>query len=505
MLELKPGQLSFKDIDKWVCNPHQIKLSPTTYQNLNTSYHLMKKLAADDRSVYGINTGFGMLAHQHISFENLRQLQKNLVLSHAVGVGVPLEKEIVKLMMLLKINSLARGYSGVSESLIHTMVLMYNADIIPIIPSQGSVGASGDLAPLAYLAMTMMGLGDVKMNGVQLPAKIALEKAGIAIHEFEEKEGLSLLNGTQVSTAIGLYALLQTQRNFAIACISGALSLDAGAGLIDPFHPEIARLKNSQGQLHFVNLFNQLIADSQILQSQKVNRRVQDPYCLRCQPQVMGAIWDYLENCKTHLINEANAVSDNPLIFTNLKKALSGGNFHAESVAFSSDILAIVGSEIGAISERRIAFLIDKNMSGLPAFLVENSGLNSGFMTAHVTAAALASENKTYAHPASVDSIPTSGNQEDHVSMAPFAGMKCLKVTANVLHILAIELLTACQGLDFRKPLKTSPLLQIYQQQIRDNIPFYSEDRFLGADVKKMTQLIEQLQFYRSIYEQLFF
>jgi histidine ammonia-lyase len=501
---LKPGELTLVDIQQLLQQTTDIQLDAHAFENIKKSRALVNQLARGEQSVYGINTGFGILAHQKISYDDLCLLQKNLILSHAVGVGEPFNQDIVQLVMLLKINSLARGYSGVSTELIEHLIGLYNNRIYPLIPSQGSVGASGDLAPLAYLALAMMGMGKVYYQGQHIDASKALKLANLQPYLFKEKEGLSLLNGTQVSCAIAIFSLFSHRRNFCLALLAGAHALDAAAGNIDAFHPMIAQLKNSKGAIQFSQIFNQLLIDSQIAYDSNLSRRVQDPYCLRCQPQVMGSILDILTDIEKYLIQEANAVSDNPLMILDEQRAISGGNFHAEMVAFCADQLAMVGAEIGALSERRIAFLMDSHMSGLPAFLVENSGLNSGFMIAQVTAASLASENKTYAHPASVDSIPTSANQEDHVSMAPFAGMKSQKIAENVLHILAIELLVACQGIDFRMPLKTSTLLQYYHQQIRQKVKFYEKDRFLGEDINAILQMIQSYAFYGKLYEQIF-
>jgi histidine ammonia-lyase len=504
MFTLKPGELTLTQIKILLDQPIPIQLESATFERIEQARLLVKQFAKGEQPVYGINTGFGKLADQKISHKDLCLLQKNLILSHAVGVGEPLSPEIVQLVMLLKINCLARAYSGVSQQLIQYLVSFYNQRIFPVIPSQGSVGASGDLAPLACVALAMMGQGQVYYQGQVLDAAKALKLAHLEPYSFQEKEGLSLINGAQVSCAIAIISLLAHRRNFCLAFLAGACSLEASAGNLDAFHIKIAELKNSPGAIQFSCLFNQLLQDSQISSDKDLRRRVQDPYCIRCQPQVMGSILDGLADVEKYLIREANAVSDNPLIILEELKCISGGNFHAEQVAFCADQLSMIGAEMGALSERRLAFLLDSQISGLPAFLVENSGLNSGFMVAQVTAAALASENKTYAHPASVDSIPTSANQEDHVSMAPFAGLKSIKIAENVLHVIAIEILAACQGIDFRLPLKTSSVLQTYYQQIRQHIKFYQEDRFLGQDIKDAVQLIQSYGFYGTLYEQLF-
>lgn len=504
MFELIPGQLSISDIYNLLLEKSPIKLTESAYTDIINSFQFVQNILTEDKSIYGINTGFGLLAKTKIEKSELKTLQNRIVLSHAAGVGKRLDDDTVRLIMLLKINSLAAGYSGVSKELIDNLIAIYNANIIPIIPEQGSVGASGDLAPLAHMSLTLIGEGFVYLDGKKMAAKEALLKSHLKPHNLVEKEGLALLNGTQVSTAIAIIGLLKMQRNFSIASISGALSIDAAAGSIKPFNAFIAKAKRNQGQILFSKLIERLLNGSSILESHANCTRVQDPYSLRCQPQVMGAIWTYLNDCQTHLMNEANAVSDNPLICIKTGQIISGGNFHAEITAFSADFLTIIGAEIGSLSERRIALLMDTHLSGLPPFLVNNSGLNSGFMLAQVTAAALASENKTYSHPASVDSIPTSANQEDHVSMATFAAIKLNKVAENVLMILAIETLAANQGIDFRAPLKTSPTLEYYVQALRAKVPFYAVDRLMAEDITETREVITQVSYYGAIQSDLF-
>ena len=504
MFELHPGKLSLEVIQELLNSHETIQLTPSAYSIIENSYDLVQTIIDQDKTVYGINTGFGLLANQKIEKEALKELQKRIVLSHAAGVGEPLSDKIVQLMLLLKINSLSQGYSGVSKTLIDTLIALYNHRIYPIIPSQGSVGASGDLAPLAHMAMALIGEGDVKFDGKPMPASQALSLANISPIELQEKEGLALLNGTQASTAIALVALLNTQRNVAIATIAGALSIDAIAGSIKPFSAFISLAKNSKEQGHFSALITELLKDSEILRDHRQCPRVQDPYSIRCQPQVMGAVLTYLKAAQINLINEANGVSDNPLICLTTHEIISGGNFHAEMTAISADLITITSAEIGAIAERRISLLIDKHLSGLPAFLVKEPGLNSGFMLAHVTATALASENKTFAHPGSVDSLPTSANQEDHVSMATFCAFKSTKVAENSLMILAIETLAACQGIDLRAPLKTSPMLQHYKNQLRKQVAFYEQDRYFAKDIELAKQVISDPTYYGEVYEKLF-
>lgn len=504
MFELKPGKLTLNDICNLLDNDEPIKLVESAYESIDKSYQIVRKKIENNETVYGINTGFGLLANTKIAKDDLKTLQKRIVLSHATGVGKPLDKKTVRLILLLKINSLSIGYSGVSKTLITTLIAIYNAQIYPQIPEQGSVGASGDLAPLAHLGLCLLGEGDVEYLGKLIPSTEALADANIEKVTLQEKEGLALLNGTQVSTAIAIIGLLKTQRNFAIACISGALSVDAMTGSVKPFSEFIAKAKNNHGQIKYSALMRKLLADSQIIQSHTNCEKVQDPYSLRGQPQVMGAIYTHLVDAQKHLLNEANGVSDNPLIDIESEDIISGGNFHAELTAISADLISIACSEIGSISERRIAALVDKNLTGLPPFLVEEPGLNSGFMMAQVTAAALASENKTLAHPASVDSIPTSANQEDHVSMATFAANKLNQICENVLNILAIETLAANQGLEFRKPLTTSPILTTYHAILREKVSFYAKDRFLGQDILSAREIISKPSYYKEIQTELF-
>ncbi len=504
MFELIPGKLTLENIDMLLSTGTRIKLVSSAYDLIEKSYRIVQQVAEQDNPVYGINTGFGALARTKIARKDRCDLQRRLVLSNATGVGKPLDDETVKLVLLLKINSLARGYSGVSRRLIEHLIAVYNAGIYPVIPEQGSVGASGDLAPLAHMAMVLTGEGTARCKCRQTSAMDALKKAHLAPITLGEKEGLSLINGTQVSTAIAMIGLLKTRRNFAIASIAGALSVEAASASLKPFSPFIAEAKNNRGQILFSAVMRDLLKGSEIQHAHEHCTHVQDPYSLRCQPQVMGAVLTCLHDSQTHLIHEANAVSDNPLICPDTGEIISGGNFHAEMTAFCADFLAIAGAEIGAISERRISLLIDTNLSGLPPFLVENAGLNSGFMLAQVTASALASENKTYAHPASVDSLPTSANQEDHVSMATFAAVKLNKVADNVLHILAIETLAACQGIDFRAPLKTSGSLQPYVNAVRAVVPFYDEDRYFAQDINSAYNVVSQSEYYDTLSRKLF-
>ena len=454
----------------------------------------MAEVLARGSRVYGVNTGFGLLANVRIDARELVHLQENLIRSHAVGVGKPLPDATVRLVMLMKVRALSRGFSGVRVKLVEALCDLLNAEIYPEIPSQGSVGASGDLAPLAHLASTLIGAGHVRVRGQRIPAEEALHEAGLEPLALAPKEGLALLNGTQVSTAIALTAVFRTENVLAAALTAGAMSADAIKGSDTPFDPRIQAVRGHDGQADVAAMLRLLLDGSDIRASHVECDRVQDPYCIRCQPQVMGACLDVLRHVARVLTVEANAVTDNPLVFED--GILSGGNFHAEPVAFAADYLALSIAEIGALSERRTALLVDPHLSGLPAFLVKESGLNSGFMMVQIVAAALASENKQLAHPASVDSIPTSANQEDHVSMATAAANRLHRIIDNVNNIVAIELLSAAQGIDFHHPCRSSGLLQDACRTIRTVSPAYESDRSLKQDVDHVAGFIDEGRFY---------
>ena len=440
--------------------------------------------------VYGVNTGFGKLANTEVERDQLAVLQRNLILSHAAGVGDPLSDGVVRLVLALKSGSLARGASGVRWTVIETLERMAAADILPVVPAQGSVGASGDLAPLAHLSGVLLGLGEVRVAGRVLPAALGLRQAGLEPLHLAPKEGLALINGTQVSTALALGALFEIEQAFRAALVAGALSVDAALGSDVPFDPRIHELRGQRGQRDVAACLLALLDGSEIRRSHVDCGKVQDPYSLRCQPQVMGACLDLLRHAAATLVTEANGVTDNPLVFADMGDVLSGGNFHAEPVAFAADMLALAAAEIGSLSERRIAMLTDGSISGLPSFLTREPGLNSGFMIAHVTAAALASENKQRAVPASTDSLPTSANQEDHVSMATHGARRLLAMANNIRGIVAIELLAAAQGVDFHAPLASSPALEKVRAAIRARVPAMDEDRFLAPDIEAMRAAI---------------
>jgi len=456
---------------------------------------LVEKIVAAGHAAYGINTGFGLLAQTRIPNEQLDLLQRNLLLSHAAGVGDALPDPVVRLILALKINALARGHSGITVALVDALLALLEHEVYPVIPAQGSVGASGDLAPLAHLSTVLLGIGQVRVRGKVLPAAEGLAAAGLQPLKLRAKEGLALINGTQVSTALALAGLFGAEDLFAAAVVAGAMSVDALKGSDSPFDARIHEVRGQPGQIVVARQYRELIAGSAIRASHLDCTRVQDPYSFRCQPQVMGACLDLIRNCSTTLALEANAVTDNPLLFVEEADVLSGGNFHAEPVAFAADTLALALAEIGSLSERRTAVLVDPKMSGLPAFLVENSGVNSGFMIAQVTAAALVSENKTIAAPCSVDSIPTSANQEDHVSMATHAARRLERMVDNAAAVVGIELLAAAQGIDFHRPSRSSPSLEQVHAGIRADVPFYAADRYFAPDIQAAQHWVKSGRF----------
>jgi histidine ammonia-lyase len=494
-LLLAPGRLSLADLRRLWSEPTPIAIDESAKSGVDAAASTVERIVASGRTVYGINTGFGLLARTRIEDARLAELQRSLVLSHCAGTGPLIDDAVVRLIIAMRAASLARGYSGVRWSVIETLVALANAGVIPCIPAQGSVGASGDLAPLAHLAASLIGEGDAKVDGRIIPAKEALARAGIAPIALKPKEGLALLNGTQVSAALALAGLFATERLTAAAFVAGALSVDACLASDAPFDARIQAARGHRGQADAAAVYRALLDGSEIRASHKDCPRVQDPYSLRCQPQVMGACLDQLRHAADILTIEANAVSDNPLVFAASDEIVSGGNFHAEPVAFAADNLALAIAEIGALSERRIALLIDANLSSLPPFLVEDGGVNSGFMIAQVIAASLASENKSLAHPASVDSLPTSANQEDHVSMAAFAARRLGAMAANTARIVAVELLAAAQGIDLRKPLKTAPKLAGAMAMIRHKVAFWDRDRAFARDLEAIRICVERGDF----------
>lgn len=490
-LTLIPGTLTLSQLRQVWREPTSIQLDPVCHPGIEAAAATVSRVIAEGRTVYGVNTGFGLLAQRRISPDELELLQRSIVLSHAAGVGQPMSEAQVRLLLTLKINSLALGFSGIRLLVIEALAILLETAVYPLIPRKGSVGASGDLAPLAHMALVLMGEGEVLHRGRRLSGAEGLQLAGLEPLTLAPKEGLALLNGTQVSTSLALEGLFIAEDLFAAAVVAGSLSVEAALGSRAPFDPRIHQVRRQRGQIDAAAAYRFLLEDSsEIGRSHACCEKVQDPYSLRCQPQVMGACLAQLRGAAETLGTEANAVSDNPLVFADDGAILSGGNFHAEPVAFAADNLALAVAEIGALSERRIALLIDTNLSKLPPFLVDNGGVNSGFMIAQVTAAALASENKTLAHPASVDSMPTSANQEDHVSMATFAARRLGDMGENTAWIVGIEWLAACQGLDFRAPLKSSPRLEEARALLRGQVPFYDRDRYFSPDIETAKQLV---------------
>jgi histidine ammonia-lyase len=480
-ITVQPGRATLAEL-RHLWAGSLVELAGECRQAMEPSAAEVAAILASGRTVYGINTGFGLLAQTRIPPDRLQDLQRNLVLSHSCGVGGALESRVVRLMMILKVIGLARGHSGVRPAIVERLLHLIEKDALPVIPSQGSVGASGDLAPLAHMSAALIGEGRMQLGDAILPSAQALSLLGLEPLVLGPKEGLALINGTQTSTAIALDTLFRAERVFASALMAGALSIDALKGTDAAFDPRIHAARGQPGQIEAAAVLKRLLDGSEIRHSHDDCQRVQDPYSFRCQPQVMGACLDLLRNVSRTLEIEANAVTDNPLLFDG--EALSGGNFHAEPVAFAADTLAMALCEIGSISERRTAVLVDPKMSGLPPFLVEDSGVNSGFMIAQVTAAALVSENKSLAWPASVDTVPTSGNQEDHVSMATHAGTKARRIAGNAAGVVGIELLAAAQGVDFHAPLKSSPRLEAARSEIRRKVPHYTADRYLADELR---------------------
>ncbi len=564
---LRPGKLTLEDLQAIHAGlagepgghagsqVRPLHIDPTALPGILASAAVVQAAAAGDQPVYGVNTGFGKLASTRISAQDLATLQCNLIRSHCVGVGEPLAAPVVRLMLALKAASLARGYSGVRPLVIHTLLAVHNAGLVPFVPSQGSVGASGDLAPLAHMSLALMGEGSfLRPDGSQQPAADGLRAHGIAPVQLAAKEGLALINGTQTSTALALHALFVFEPVLESALVVGALTVDAARGSDGPFDPRIHALRGQPGQIDVAQYYRALLQGSSIRKShEQGDDRVQDPYCLRCQPQVVGACLDQLRHAAAVLLREANAVTDNPLVFADDEQQqapshlttelpapladarsavppqaaaaepalpgrwgrppggeaaegriggelISGGNFHAEPVALAADAMACAIAEVGAIAERRIAMLIDTSVSRLPPFLTPQPGLNSGFMIAHVTAASLASENKSLAHPASVDSLPTSANQEDHVSMATFAARRLQPMINNVAYILGIEWLAAAQGIEFLRPLRSSSALEAAHAQLRAHCPAMMQDRYMASDIEAAAALIKAGALARTLH-----
>lgn len=492
-ITLSPGQTTLEDLEYIYLQNADFELDSDAFKAIEQGAKRLGERVASHETIYGVNTGFGKLASVKIADDDLIQLQRNLVRSHCAGVGEPLKDNVVRLIIALKCISLGRGASGVRPIIVQQLQNMLKAHIIPLIPEKGSVGASGDLSPLAHMAAALIGEGDVFYQGRRMPATQALEYAGLTAIELQAKEGLALLNGTQVSTALALVGLFEAWNLGVKSLATTALSIDAAMGSSAPFHDEIHQLRGHLGQIQSAKRLRELLASSQIRNSHvEGDERVQDPYCLRCAPQVIGACLDQLRHAGNVLRIEANAATDNPLILSD-GNIVSGGNFHAEPVALVADQIAIAISEIGCIAQRRIALLVDPSLSfGLPAFLAPNPGLKSGLMIAEVTSAALMSENKSLANPRSIDSTPTSANQEDHVSMACHGARRLQEMNVNLAGILAIEAMAAVQGIELRAPLRTSNQLQDVVDKVRSICPTLEEDRMVSGDIEKLTELLWQ-------------
>ncbi|NNE40080.1 MAG: histidine ammonia-lyase [Marinicaulis sp.] len=490
-IKLTPGSVDLNTLENIYRDGDAASLDPSCHGGIRASSATLTKAAKGDEPVYGVNTGFGKLANTRIAAADVEALQRNLILSHSAGVGDPFDEATTRLIMALKLISLGRGASGVRMEIISQIEAMLEKGVTPVIPSQGSVGASGDLAPLAHMAAAMIGEGEAVYSGERMPAKNALVAAGLEPITLGAKEGLGLINGTQVSTALALTGLFDAWRAARSALITGALSTDAAMGSAAPFRAEIHEVRGHQGQIDAASYLREIMTGSEIRDSHRDNdERVQDPYCIRCQPQVMGACIDLLRQAARTLEIEANAATDNPLVLSD-GSIVSGGNFHAEPVAFAADQIALAIAEIGSIAQRRIALMVDPTLSyGLPCFLTPDPGVNSGFMIAEVTSAALMSENKQRANPCSTDSTPTSCNQEDHVSMACHGARRLGFMNENLFKIIGIELLTAAQGAEMRAPLKTSPALHDVITKLRQQVPALKEDRFMANDLAKAGEMV---------------
>ncbi|MGZ2411761.1 histidine ammonia-lyase [Sphingomonas sp. F9_3S_D5_B_2] len=489
-MKLNPQNVTLADLRK-LWSGAAARLDDASLRRIDQAAASVERIVAGGGTVYGVNTGFGILANTRIPPHRLAELQTNLILSHSAGLGDPLPRHITRLMIVLKLVGLGRGHSGVRRDVIDGLQALLDHDAMPLIPAQGSVGASGDLAPLAHMTAALMGYGSIDVAGAVMTATAALTHLGIAPLQLGPKEGLALINGTQASTAIALDALFRGERVFAAALAAGAMSTDALKGSAKPFHPYVSELRGQPGQIRVAAAIRGLLEGSGILCSHETDcPKVQDPYSFRCQPQVMGSALDLLEHAARTLTIEAAAVTDNPVVFPDEDSTISGGNFHAQPVAFAADIIAMALCEAGSLSERRTAVLIDPKMSGLPAFLTQDSGVNSGLMIPQVTAAALVSENKSLAFPASVDSIPTSAGQEDHVSMAPIAARKAGTIANNVAGVIAVELIAAAQGVDHHRPLKTSPALRSVHRKVRALSPGFTSDRYWASELAALQSAV---------------
>ncbi len=491
--------LTLKQVEEVGEGKAQVKISPSVAKKVKRSRDFIEKALRQGQKIYGVTTGFGLLSDQLIDSSQIETLQRNLLRSHSVGVGPYFDEVTTRAIMLLRANVLAMGYSGVRMEVLKTLVEMLNRGVHPLIPEKGSVGASGDLAPLAHLASVLMGEGEALFNGKRMAGKKAMLRAGIPPLTLKAKEGLALINGTQVMTAVGVLALLRAERLCKVADVVGACTLEALKGTLSAFDTDIQKVRPFPGQLAVSKNFQRLDRDSEIAQSHRFCSKIQDAYSLRCIPQVHGAVREGLSFVRKILEIEVNSATDNPLIFAEKEKILNGGNFHGEPVAFAMDLLGIVVSKLGSISERRIEKLINPALSGLPPFLTKKGGLHSGLMMVQVSAASLASENKVLAHPASVDSIPTSADKEDHVSMGTISARKAMEIVRNVEHILAMELLCATQGLEFLLPLRPGIGVGEAYRVVREKVPPIKGDRRFSEDIGKIQSLIESGELLRRV------
>ena len=487
-LEIDGTRLTLARLREFESTRPSVRLAAAARKRMQASVAAVERAIARGDVSYGINTGFGAFANRVIPADKTRKLQLNLIRSHACGTGDPLPPHIVRRMLLLKANALAAGYSGARPLLVEMLLGLLNADVLPVVPAQGSVGASGDLAPLAHIGLALIGEGEATRDGAQLEGDAVPHAAGFEPLELQAKEGLALLNGTQLSLALALEGLFQAERLLDASIVAGALTVEGLAGSHAPFDARIHAASGLPGQARVAKRLRALLTDSEILRSHEHCERVQDPYAVRCMPQVFGAVEHTLEHAREVLGAAANGVSDNPLIFGD--DILSGGNFHAEPIGFVSDFLGIAVAELASIAERRIDLLDRRVNPNLNMFLATEPGLESGFMMAHVTAAALVSENKTLAHPASVDSLPTSAGQEDHVSMAPWAGRKLLAICANTARVLGIELLAAARAIDAMRPLATTAELQRVHALVREHVPQRTHDHRLDRDIETLAALV---------------
>ena len=487
-INLVPGSVTLAELRRIHAGGVTLQLDSSALAGMQAAQSVVQRIVDEDQVVYGINTGFGKLASTKIAHDRLAELQRNLVLSHSVGTGDPLPDDVVRLILATKAVSLARGHSGIRPAIVDALLALANANVLPVIPAKGSVGASGDLAPLAHLSCVLIGEGQAKVDGKVVSGADAMRAIGLTPFVLGPKEGLALLNGTQVSTALALAGLFGAENLLAAGLVAGCLSLEAIKGSVKPFDARIHEARGQLGQIAVAAAVRGLLHGSEIDPSHPHCGRVQDPYSIRCVPQVMGACLDNLQHAARVLRIEANAASDNPLVFTDTGEVISGGNFHAEPVAFAADIIALAVAEIGAISERRMALLLDTGLSGLPAFLIRDSGVNSGFMIAQVTAAALAAENQCLANPSSVTSLPTSANQEDHVSMATYGARRLADMVNNAAVVVGVEAMAAAQGMEFDRSLKSSPLIEAQFAAIRQRVAFLEQDRYLAPDIDAMRE-----------------